>query len=297
MLNIPERSVTDEEIAAHVHIEKPCPDIVIGAGPCRSGTTFYVQVFAQSGFQVWRQPLKSILRGRRHGNAPHLKIADAGFVFVKETLGPTNNGVLFNPVRALVKAGVPVGKLHFLVITRDPYATVTSWIEQFSHLETRDNLVSTCLVSYESMQNIRQYAASAGVRTTTLVYDTWRDNDPAIIIEKLFERIGYPPSPAAFSGWEPLTRMEAEGKNIYSIPQPAIYDRNLISYYEKINASTGITYYPKPVDIIRENLSQAHIEQIAQSQALKIYRELIRVTEADLGIRIEAVTEQPIYSN
>jgi len=83
VLNIPEHSVSDEVIAAHVHIEKPYPKIVIGAGPCRSGTTFYVQVFAQSGFQVWRQPLKSILRGQVHENPPHLKIADSEYVFVK----------------------------------------------------------------------------------------------------------------------------------------------------------------------------------------------------------------------
>ncbi|RLD07082.1 MAG: hypothetical protein DRI56_07145 [Chloroflexota bacterium] len=289
MLNIPKYVVTDEAIAAHVHIEKPCPDIVVSAGPCRSGTTFYVQVFAQSGFEVWRQPLKSILRGQVHKNAPHFRIANAEFVFVKETLGPTTNAASFNPIKILLAAGVPAEKIHFLVIARDPFATATSWIEQFAHFETRENLVRTCLLSYESIQNIKQYAVSIGIRTTTIVYDAWRDNVPAVVVQKLFTRIGYPSSQSAFSGWVPLKKMEAAGKNIYSIPQPDIYDRNLKSYYEKVNKSTGITYYNKPLNVIREKLSPALIEQIAQSRALQIYRELTQATELDLGIKIELI--------
>ena len=287
MLNIPEHFITDEAIAAHVHFKNPSPNIVIGAGPCRSGTTFYVQVFAQSGFQVWRQPLKSILRMKEHGDAPHLRISNSDFVFVKETLGPSTNGASFNPVRVLLKSGVPAERLHFLVITRDPYATVTSWVEQFSHFTSRENLVDTCLFSYEATERIRQFAKSVGVRTTTLVYDAWRDNAPATVIRKLFARIGYPPSEAVFSGWEPLSKVEAEGNNIYSLPQPEFYDRNLLSYYEKVNQSTRITYYPKPLEIIQKYLSPALIEQISQSRAIQIHNEFIRATELDLGIRIE----------
>lgn len=93
MLNTPNHFVTDDVIAAHVHFKNPYPDIVIGAGPCRSGTTFYIQVFAQSGFQVWRQPLKSILRMKLHGDASHLQITDSKFVLLKKLWGQAPMGL------------------------------------------------------------------------------------------------------------------------------------------------------------------------------------------------------------
>ncbi|MBM3144175.1 MAG: hypothetical protein FJ010_04230 [Chloroflexi bacterium] len=284
----PDRFVTDEYIAARIDIEKPYPDIVVAAGPCRSGTTFYLQVFAQSDFQAWSQPLKAVLRSCLHNHQPRFGINGDGSVFVKETLGPfLRDESLFNPVKIFLLVGVPEEKLHLLVLTRDPYATATSWIEQFSQFETRENLVDTCLLCYESIDETKQFAISAGVRTTTLAYDVWRDNDPTVIGERLFRRLERPFSPAIVSGWQPLPLLEAERKKIFSLPQPDFFNRNHASYYEKVNQSAGITYFSKPDDVICSYLSPIYLDRIARSRALQIHREFIRATEADLDIKIE----------
>lgn len=276
--------ITNEEIAARVHLQGECPEIVVAVGPCRSGTTVYLRVFGQSGIQSWYQPLKSILRGYLHHNDIHFTIPETKRLFIKETLGAyIKNEALYDPIEVLLLAGVPKEKIRLLSLIREPYATISSWIEQFSQFSEREDLVEICLLSYESVYNIKRNAESLGIHSTTFVYESWRDNAPLLVMRNLFERLRIPFSPAALSNWKALSSLASKESNFFMLYEPPFYHYK--DFFVKVKRSTGLAYYPKPLDVIYRYLSPERIAQIERSRALQIYEELINVSERDLNIK------------
>lgn len=277
--------ISNEQIAARVHLKGQCPEIVVAVGPCRSGTTVFLRMFGQSGIQSWYQPLKSILRGYLHHNDIHFTIPETKRLFIKETLGAyIKNEVLYDPIEVLLLAGVPKEKIHLLSVIREPYATISSWIEHFSPFSEREDLVEIGLLSYDSICHIKRNAESLGIHSTTFVYESWRDHAPLLVTHKLFDKLNMPFSSAALSNWKALNSLTSRESNIFMLYEPPFYHYK--DFFVEVKRSTGLAYYPKPLDVITRYLSPERIAQIEQSHALKIYEELINVSERDLNLNI-----------
>lgn len=284
-----DKFVTDKEIAKRIHIEGVCPDIVIGVGPSRSGTTLYARIFSELGIPTWYQPLKAILRGYLHNNDVHLHISNEKQIFIKETLGAyIKNEALFNPIKILMHAGVPQEKIHLVPIVREPFSTASSIIEHFNIFIEREDLIDICILCYESIYNTRKYAEAIGIKTTTFAYEAWRDNDPIIVVQKLFERLGIRFFPEGLLCWKSLSSIEEELPKMFWLYEPTQYYHT--DFFKKIKSSTTISYSSRSTKNIKYYLSPERIEKMKQSQSLQIYETLREISSQDLSIKIEPTT-------
>ena len=102
-------------------------------GKCRVGSTALTNLFGIAGIPALYQPVKTMARHRLLGGEPQIwsppRASEHPHIFSKEMAGPYLVAeTIFNPLNMMIAAGYPPEKLHLLVLDREPYASLASWI-------------------------------------------------------------------------------------------------------------------------------------------------------------------------
>jgi len=276
----------ENKIARRIHIDDSINKVIIGIGPVRSGTTLFLRIFAQLGIHTWYQPLKAIYRGYLHNNEVDITITDdiRGPIFIKETLGPyTKTEASINSLNVLLKAGVAREKIKLITLVRDPYTTIASSVLQFSKFEEREDVVDISLKSYDTIYTIQQFAKDEGIETSSFVYESWSNNDPLDVLEKLFSNLAIPIERSKLLSWKSVETLE-EISNLHITYEPSFY--HYTDFSERVKNSGRISFYSKTEGELKKILSPAQIKSIKNSSAISIYKHFRRQTELDLNIKV-----------
>ncbi|MBR1272178.1 hypothetical protein JQ629_32355 [Bradyrhizobium sp. AUGA SZCCT0222] len=282
--------IADADIASDVIVNAyDCPNVIVGVGPSRSGTTLFARMFAELGIRTYYQPLKAILRNRIHGSRVSLPLAGKGPVFIKETLGAyTTNEASFNPIDILTLADVPTSQLSLLTIVRNPYTTAASIVENFSWFAEREDLIDIMLLCFKSIESIRQRAAERNINAISFVHEAWRDNDPPLVVGQLSKRLAIPFDPHKLSGWRSVTSLKGNIQNMHWLDEPDAYYK--VDFFKRIKSSSGINYYGESDDRIAEVLTNEQIQKIRASHVFDLYADLCRQCQDDLAVAVNCRT-------
>ncbi len=182
------REVEASEAAERVTFDaQAIPEIILSISPCRSGTTALLRVFGSAGLESHYQPLKNILRWRMQGEEMRWGLPRAARLYLKETLGPyTLQEAQFDPLAALLQAGVPAGRLRVFVAGRVPLNCWASWTGWWGGR----TCVEIFIEAYRTTEMIRRRALALGIPATVFAYEAIRDNGGELAISRLFARLG-----------------------------------------------------------------------------------------------------------
>lgn len=268
------------EIIARVNIGDPqcAPNLILGVGPARSGSTVMMRVFGASGIEAHFQQLKNILRWLMQGEefSFNLPQTPSQTCFLKETIGPYSiQEAAFNPLTILLEAGYPPEKLLFCLIGRHPLSTWASWKHWFGH-NTSLELFKTATQTVETM---RRQAIHQGMLTTTLAYEILKEQQPETVINRLFTRLGIPFSPIACQGWEDLPAFGDPGSNIVLPEEPEIFV--VPHVHDRASNTPALIFYPSEKAIWE--LPEEECSWIESSGAFSIYDDWLASCRRDLG--------------
>ena len=194
--------------------------VVLMISPCRSGSTIMLRIFGYGGFLSFFQPIKNALRWRHLGHErPWSAPETAQPVFVKETFGPFEQvEVRFNPLRELIKAGIPAERLRLVVLLREPSYVWSSWRSLWGERTRVDVLAE----AYHACLGTVGLARALGVVTETLDYEACCKN-PLAILGAMFQRFGHQLPMDAVSGWQDRPGYGAPGSGITLPQEPEPY--------------------------------------------------------------------------
>ena len=220
------RTVSHEDILGRVRFADPgCRlRVILAIGPCRSGTTAMLRVFAESGIPAYSQPLKGILRHLAKGKPASQcgwELPAVPYVFVKETNGPfglAESTLDFLQLyidllasrrghAASAEGRNQLGdRLHVVIMGRDPFDTWYSWQDTFQRLTASlsgseagyyrmspADLLESFVTSYHNVERLRAKAIAMSVPLTHYVLTANRT--PQAATTALFRRIGLESAP------------------------------------------------------------------------------------------------------
>lgn len=276
------RPVPHREVAARIRLDpEHAAPVILSVSPCRSGSTVMLRVFGYAGVPSYFQPLKNLLRWAMLGETCDWTLPSAVHpIFVKETLGPfTVAESRFDPLKALLDAGLSPERLRLLVIGRRPDDTWISW-QRFWRGRT---CLANLIIAYRTTEKIRLASLALGIPTTHLVYEALRDHPPEIVIQRLFARLGVPYTRSAVSGWQRLPGYGEPGSNVIlpreppELVTPGIHDKPIRS----------LRYAFSPTPMIPTDADLDDIERLCRSQAMGIYRSLASQCCSDLRLDLQ----------
>lgn len=246
----PVRGITTEHVARRISFDPDAaPTIYLAVAPCRSGTTAQLRPFAQRGIDAHYQPLKAIERRLMHRDTsavftiPSSKEKEA--ILIKETIGPyTQTESQFNPLDALLHAGYPAEKIKLLVEMRDPLNTLASWMENFSHITSRDALTANFITSVQTVSGIYESANTQGIETVPFVYESLRDNKPENALASLLGELGVS---------APVIPEINVNDYIFFAEEPAMYSPPRL--HEKFKEEESLKYFPKSEKSLKREIS------------------------------------------
>lgn len=174
-----------EEVFRHISIPRNPPHMVLIAGPCRVGTTALSNVYARTGFESYMQPIKSMRRAIEESeNIIDFRISDRQpVVLAKETFGVMTESEFFDPIDILVNAGYPKEKISLIAIMREPERTLTSWTWMWDKVPAKG-----FIRAYQDTLSMVYGAEKMGISTTHYVHEAIKDNNPEIVVDRLFDR-------------------------------------------------------------------------------------------------------------
>lgn len=169
------------------------PTIIFSWGKCRVGSTALTNLFGIAGIPAYYNPIKTAIRHfvlngiGEAWNVPSR--SEHEFIFSKNMSGPYHIAdCTVNSLQILVEAGYPTDKIELLVLDRDPYKALDSWLNIWGHLILEEKLVQHYVLSALNVLRIKAYAAKVGIRTSHYVYETSRIPDKAVGM--MFRRLG-----------------------------------------------------------------------------------------------------------
>ncbi len=174
-------------IKKYINIPNNPPNLLVIAGPCRTGTTALANTFAKAGINVYMQPIKSARRAIEDTDKVipwDISEENGSFVVSKETLGPKTPAEFFNPIQILLEAVYPKDKLSFVPIIRDPRKTLPSWRQMWNLVDQK-----SFLETYKLTLKIKKYAESNGIKTIPYVHEVIRDQNPDDVMSALFSKL------------------------------------------------------------------------------------------------------------
>lgn len=178
-----------EECAKYIGMPWPARRIILGVGPCRSGTTPMLRLFDAAGITSCFQPMKNILRHLMLGRTPAGWQIPAGTLFVKETLGPYyEQEASFNPLKVLQLAGYPLDNVELLVLVRDPIATWCSWKWWWGDKVKIERFTDT----WNQLTQIIYKAGRLNIPVHYFAYDILRKYSPGDVAGALFRELRIP---------------------------------------------------------------------------------------------------------
>lgn len=169
------------------------PTVVFAWGKCRVGSTALTNLFGMAGVPAYYNPVKTAVR--------HFVVESQGqgwdipprsenlFVFAKEMSGPYFLAdCIINPLQILVESGYPTDRIELLLLDRDPYRSLASWLNKWSHIMPEERLVQHYVLSALNGIRIRAYGEKLGIRVSHYVYEASRI--PDVTVQRMFERLG-----------------------------------------------------------------------------------------------------------
>src|SRR5713226_5106036 len=197
-------------------------------GKCRVGSTALTNLFGIAGIPAFYQPVKTMARHRLLGGEPKAWIppeaSEHPHIFSKEMAGPyLVVETIFNPLEMLLASGYPAEKLHLLVMDRDPYASLSSWVARWSDRVPRARLVEHFALSSLQIRRMRSYAHAYGIAVTHYVYEASRR--PMEAIEALFRRLAISRHfhPGVVRDWNERGALDSAQSGISFPEEPPIY--------------------------------------------------------------------------
>ena len=268
------------EVIAQVKIGDPqyTPNLILGVGPARSGSTVMMRVFGASGVEAHFQQLKNVLRWLMQGEEFSFSLPQTPgqTLFLKETIGPYSiQEAAFNPLTVLLEAGYPPEKLQFCVIGRHPLSTWASWKHWFRE-NTSLELFKT---ANQTVENMRLQAMRLGLLTTNLVYELLYEQAPETVINRFFTRLGIPFTSIACRGWENLPAFGDPGSNIILPEEPEIFV--VPHVHDRASKTPALIFYPSEKAIWE--LPEEECEWIEAEGVFSIYAEWLAACRRDLG--------------
>ncbi len=248
-------------------------------GKCRVGSTALTNLFGIAGIPALYQPVKTMARHRLRGGEPQAWVpphaSEHPHIFSKEMAGPyLVVETIFNPLEMMVASGYPVQKLHLLVLDRDPYASLASWVARWSDRVSRARLVEHFALSSLQIRRMRSYARANGIAVTHYVYEASRR--PTEAIEALFRRLGISQHfhPGVVRDWNERGALDSKQSGISFPEEPPIYVVPGLHSSEK-------QYSYKARDT--GNLSEAERQLVPELGLPELYREIVAACIQDLG--------------
>ncbi len=260
------------------------PLLICSWGKCRVGSTALTNLFGIAGIPALYQPVKTMMRFRLLNEEPEIwvppQVHEHPRIFSKEMAGPYLIAeTIFNPLEIMIAAGYPPQKLHLLVLDRDPYASLSSWIARWSARVARDRLVAHFILCSLQIRRMRSYARANGIQTTHYVYEASRK--PVESVAALFHRLGIASHfhVGVVRDWNERGALSSKQSAIIYPREPAVYVvpglHSSESQYIYQMRDTG-------------NLNEAEHRMVSEFALPQIYNESVSACIADLGLEVSA---------
>jgi hypothetical protein len=248
-------------------------------GKCRVGSTALTNLFGIAGIPALYQPIKTMARHRLLDSEPHAwvppRASEHPHIFSKEMAGPyLAVEAIFNPLKMMITAGYPAEKLHFLVLDRDPYASLASWVARWSDRVPRPQLIEHFALSSLQICRMRSYARANGIAVTHYVYEASRR--PMEAIEALFRRLGISQHfhPGVVRDWNERGALDSKQSGISFPEEPPVYVVPGLHSSEK-----QYSYRARDTG----NLSEAERRLVSELALPELYHEIVAACIQDLG--------------
>jgi hypothetical protein len=299
-----EGTFSSDIIASRVRLPEKgqLPRIILLAGACRTGTTSQFRSFGETGVGVYNNHIKSIVRGLRRGREFKIpSVEEAGqTILIKESIGAkTPAESQLNPLKVLLDAKYPPEKLAVIVTSRCPLSTWASWCEKYSGVE-RMTLLNNFLTAHDRAFTLYQEAKAAGIATTALVYEAFRDNDPPDVMKRLFSNVSLPYSDQAIQGWPVITHPKDLPSHIHIYNHdsgksevPPQYIKGLMQVF----STKGLEYKEKSVDKIAHQITEEEVALLEKAPVFGQYDQLRQATSTDLRIPVPKTDEVNRYKS
>ena len=169
------------------------PTVVVGWGKCRVGSTALTNLFGMAGVLAYYNPIKTAVRHFvLDGPAEPWHVVrrtEHEFMFAKEMSGPYHLAdCMINPLKILVEAGYPTNRIKLVMLDRDPYRSLDSWLNKWSHLILPERLVQHYVLSALNAIRIKAYATEVGIPIVHYMYEASRL--PQKAVNRMFRQIG-----------------------------------------------------------------------------------------------------------
>lgn len=269
------------------------PRLLIAIAPCRTGTTAQLKVFSSIGIDSEYQPIKGIQRRTAYDGktGPFIIPCEEKnkILFIKETLGPYNRGeCTYNPLRVLYNSGYDESKITAIFEMRDPIDTYASWVTQFlpdTNSKYRAQMLDIFILSYKQMEKYQKVADSLGIKRTSYIYESLKNNTSDIVYKELFRTLGLEFSDNVTQNW-PVGVVDP---HIHFAQEPDVYEPEHL--HDEVKKATGLKYMGKSLDYIRGVITDEEICKIKDSGINDIYKALVLENEQEFNIMIDNVTK------
>jgi len=248
-------------------------------GKCRVGSTALTNLFGIAGMPALYQPVKTMARHRLLGSEPQAWVppqaSEHPHIFSKEMAGPyLVFETLFNPIEIMTASGYPAERLHLLIVDRDPYASLSSWVARWSDRVPRARLVEHFALSSLQIRRMKAFARANGVAVTHYVYEASRR--PMEAIAALFRRLGISRHfhPGVVRDWNERGALDSQQSAISFPEEPPVYVVPGLHSSER-------EYSFKARDT--SNLSAAERRLVADLRLPALYRDVVTACIQELG--------------
>ena len=283
-VNPKQKDVKSALIANHIELpdKEFIPVLYLLVGPCRTGTSIYLQVFSNSNIDSFNNPIKHSLQKIMFGDGGTFKVQPLSKLFFKESIGAiTENESKLNPVEVLIEAKYPADKIKLIANIREPLSTFSSWIATYQDKQPRSNLLQNFLMAYNSIPRIIKTAEKHKIQTTSIVYEAFRDNTPKSVVRALMDRIDIEYTDESIQGW---SHPDSSNSRIHFGDRPQIFKR---STEDTFNQSTNLSFFPKTIAELQELLVAEEVTKIKSMELGKMYELIRQRAENDLSITIQ----------
>jgi hypothetical protein len=269
--------------------KKKSQKIFLSIGPCRSGTTHTLRIFAKYKIKSYHQPIKTILRFLMQNKFFYFTIPSDDKIYIKETLGPfTNYEANYNPLKILEKSINKKDKIYPIFLIRDPLSTWASWWENLGDKFSEKELLKNFISSYKQTFKIRKYALKkyGNKRVTTFVYEA--NKFPKKSYAELFKRLGLKNTIPNVNNLKVYPSLGYPGSNIFLPPyEGKTKGYNLPEIFKKICCEHKTATKTKKIQFKEKDISKInpkHKRKIKKEGLFEIYSLFLNASKKDLKI-------------
>jgi hypothetical protein len=284
--------IPTEDITNEIMYEGKEPNLILAIAPCRTGTTAQLKVFSSIQIDSYYQPIKAIQRNAAYDKVyrPFIIPSEKSnpVLFIKETLGPYNKGeVIYNPLNALLNSGYDKEKITVMFEMRDPIDTYVSWVKHFlPELDSkyRSQMLEVFILAYKEMSKYQKLADSLGIKKTSYIYESLKNNTSDRVYEKIFKNLGLEFSDNVTKNWP----IGVNDNHIHFAEEPDVYEP--LHLHDEVKKATELKYMGNTLEHLRGFITDQEIEKIRESGINDIYKALIIENEKEFNIKIDNIS-------